>query len=196
MKLKKVRDKGKVGVRFRDIVPFTRWGTYAINQSWDSIERWLKEHKNKGYGGGIDLNPDFQRGHVWTQKQKRRFIEYGLRGGLTGMDVYFNCPGWNKGALIDKGPFVLVDGKQRIQAVRDFFKDKVKIFGGYVYSDFIDKFPWTNISFRVHINDLETRAEVLRWYLDLNSAGTVHTTEELSKVRRLMKKEKKRHGRS
>lgn len=177
-------------MRFKDIPKFTRWASYAVNVSWDGIERWIKDHRQKGYGGGVDLNPDFQRGYVWTSRQQQRYIEYGLRGGLTGMDIYFNCPGWQKGP-IDKGPFVIVDGKQRIKAVRDFFKDKVPIFGGNVFSDFTDKFPWSSITFKMHINDLETRAEVLQWYIDLNSGGTVHTDDELKRVKKLLRKEER-----
>ena len=33
---------------------------------------------------------------------------------------------------------------------------------------------------------VKTREEVLSWYLDLNSGGTVHTEEELTKVRGLI----------
>ena len=32
-------------------------------------------------GGTIDLDPDFQRPHVWTDAQQEAFIEHVLRGG-------------------------------------------------------------------------------------------------------------------
>ena len=40
--------------------------------------------------------------------------------------------------------------------------------------------------FRWHVNDLSTYSEVLQWYLDLNSGGTVHTEEELNRVQQLL----------
>lgn len=39
------------------------------------------------------------------------------------------------------------------------------------------------------VNELRTRAEVLRWYLQLNSGGVVHTEEELARVRALLEAE-------
>ncbi len=41
------------------------------------------------------------------------------------------------------------------------------------------------------VNDLQTRAEVLQWYLDLNEGGVVHTSEELNRVRAMLAKEQK-----
>ena len=35
---------------------------------------------------------------------------------------------------------------------------------------------------RVHINDLKTKEEVLRWYLEMNAGGTPHSNEELGRV--------------
>ena len=40
-----------------------------------------------------------------------------LRGGASGMNIYTNCPGWMSGS---HGDFVLVDGKQRVDAVCKF----------------------------------------------------------------------------
>ena len=41
---------------------------YEINVHWHSIERTLEHYKNTY--GGLDENPDFQRGHVWTLRQQ------------------------------------------------------------------------------------------------------------------------------
>lgn len=57
---------------------------------------------------------------------------------------------------------------------------------GTKYSEFSDKLP-TEVSFSININDLATREEVLRWYLQLNEGGTPHSPEELEKVRLLLK---------
>jgi hypothetical protein len=42
------------------------------------------------------------------------------------------------------------------------------------------------------VNDLRTRKEVLQWYLDLNTGGTIHTSDEIEKVKRLLAAETKR----
>ena len=40
-------------------------------------------------------------------------------------------------------------------------------------------------------NDLETRAEVLQWYIDHKAGGIAHTDEEINKVKILLENEKK-----
>lgn len=41
----------------------------------------------------LQLNPEFQREHIWTQGQQEKYIEFILRGGKSGRDFYFN---WNR----------------------------------------------------------------------------------------------------
>jgi len=42
---------------------------------------------------------------------------------------------------------------------------------------------------KINVNDLQTRAEVLQWYIDFNSGGVVHTAEEIARVKALLEKE-------
>ena len=169
--------------RFRSIPHFTRRAAYAVDVSWRYLTKQIEMDIEEM---GLDLNPDFQRGHVWDQDKKIAFVEFVLRGGDSAQNLYFNCPGWDAGAL---GPYVLVDGKQRIDATLGFMADKVPAFG-YLYSEFTDKMAcMTGPGFKWHVNNLETRSEVLNWYLDLNTGGVVHTLDEIERVRSLLAKE-------
>ena len=132
----------------------------------------------------LDMDPDFQRVHVWTPEQQTRYIEFILQGGNSSKDIYLNCPGW-MGSF--KGPFELVDGKQRLAACLGFMAGTVAVFGGHRRADFDDKPFSVNLCF--HINNLKTRREVLQWYLDINSGGVIHTDDELDKVRALLERE-------
>jgi hypothetical protein len=172
--------------RFQDVPQFTRDSPYAVDIPWSYLKDHLARHAGEDK---LDLDPDFQRGHVWTPEKRVTYIEFVLRGGKSSRDLYFNCPGFSHGRL---GNYVLVDGKQRLTAAVDFLDDKIEVFGGWVYSDFTDGLTMTGPSFRWHVNDLKTRAEVLQWYLDLNTGGVVHTDEEINKVKRLLAKELKR----
>ena len=164
--------------RFSDIEQFTS-AEYEVDQAWSRIEGWLEECE-------ADMDPDFQRGHVWTPEQRTKYIEFCLHGGQGASDIYWNSPGWNDRG--DSGPVVIVDGKQRVTAVRMFLRDEVPIFGSNVFSDYEDTLfsLLRNCNFRFHVNDLKTRSEVIEWYLELNAAGTPHTSEELARVRALL----------
>jgi len=168
-------------MRFRDIPPFTRTANYRVNIDLESLPWSIQGYLDKH---GLDMDPDFQRAHVWTEDQQVRFVEYLLRDGVSGRVIYFNHPGW----MSDwKGDFVLVDGKQRLEACLRFLRGELRVFG-HLRPEFEDRISClTGLVFAV--NNLRTRAEVLQWYLDLNTGGTVHTDAEIEKVKRLLKSE-------
>jgi hypothetical protein len=150
---------------------------------WDEIvDRWVSVHR----GIHVELQPDFQRGYVWTQEQQVRYIENMLKGYVTGRDVYFNHHTWGSFEDAEKYPLQCVDGQQRIGAVVEFMENRLPIFGGYYFKDFDGVLPWDRACFIIHVNNLKSRAEVIRWYLDLNTGGTVHADEEIERVRGLL----------
>ena len=114
------------------------------------------------------------------------------------MTLFWNDPaymgGSDHGSAKDMG-LVLVDGLQRITAVRRFMNNEIPAFGGYC-RDYKDRPDRMSTGFLMVVNRLETRAEVLRWYLELNTEGVVHSDEEIRRVRQLLRKEEKRDQRS
>lgn len=169
-------------MEFKKIKTFPHVG-YRVDVLWnyleESLERFVNDNK-------LDLNPNFQRDYVWTEEQKIKYVEFILKNGLGAKEIYFNHPGWMHSF---EGEFVLVDGKQRLEAVRNFLNNDIKIFNKYYYGDFSDRLP-IHASFSVNIASLKTRKEVLQWYIDMNSGGTVHTAKDLDKVKELLRKEK------
>ena len=43
-------------------------------------------------------------------------------------------------------------------------------------------------SIKVNINNLKSEKEVLQWYIDMNAGGTPHSSEEIDRVRKMIKK--------
>ncbi len=169
--------------RFKDIPQFITEGSYEVNVEIDDIDRSIERYVSEY---NLDIDPDFQRGHVWDEEKQVRFIEFMLGGGRSSRVIYFNHPGWMNSF---KGDFVLVDGKQRLNAAMRFAKNEIPAFG-YYRKEYTDKPQFMHSSFRFNINSLKTRKEVLQWYLDLNTGGVVHTKEEIERVRQLLAKEK------
>ncbi len=174
-------------MKFSELPKYTRPSNYRCDVSWSFLEKHLQSWAE--YPSPVQLEPDFQRGHVWTPQQQTRYVEHVLRGGRSGRDVYFNCVNWDCGR---EGEFVCVDGLQRITAVRKFLDDRLPIFGGYYFEDFTDKLNLCDHTFVFHVNNLATRAEVLQWYLEMNSGGTPHTDAEIDRVWRLLLDEKEK----
>lgn len=165
-------------------------GKYEINIRLNYIDAWL-EDMEENYG--LELNPDFQRGNVWTEEQQIKYVEFFLRGGKTANVIYFNCPKFESGSCekienADNLPMQCIDGLQRLTALRKFIHGELPVFNGNYIDDFEDKKlllrRYDNLRFNV--NNMQTKKEVLQWYLDFNNGGTVHSIEELERVRKLM----------
>jgi hypothetical protein len=158
---------------------------YEVDVAWE----FLEDHLSKFIEAyQLDMNPDFQRGHVWSKQQQIAYVEWILRGGESGKILFFNCLEWNSNKT--PGPMVLVDGKQRLAAVLAFLHDEIPAFG-YKLSEYEDKNRLrTHIAgFKFRVASLETRADVLRWYLAINAGGTPHSPAEIARVEALLAQE-------
>lgn len=138
-----------------------------------TLERYLGKHN-------LNLSPWFQRGHVWTEEQQVAYIEHLLSGSNSATMIQFNKPGW-MGRYRINGEMTIVDGLQRLTAVRKFVADELEVYGQKC-SEFGDlcRCP---ITLKFNICNVETEKELVEWYLKLNSGGTIHTKEELGRVR-------------
>ena len=177
--------------RYRDIKPFVRDACYHVTVGWNYLERWLEGLKERietdgktiAYDGLV-LCPDFQRGHVWTPAQQTAYVEYILRAGASGKNIYLNNPTWGHGY---SEPTVVVDGLQRITAVQQFIAGNVPAFG-LRSNDWEGRIP-DHCHFDAYVHNLATRAEVLEWYIGINAGGTPHAPTEIERVRTLLKAE-------
>lgn len=161
---------------------------YCIHVPWSNLEETLLSWDDRGGGPnwlGLNLDPDFQRGHVWMLDKQIAYVEYCLQEGQYSRLLLFNHPNW-MGTW--EGEMTLVDGKQRLEAVRRFIRNELPVFGGHYLKDFDDpKQLLRRGYFDCGINMLKTRRELLEWYLQLNRGGVVHTDEEIAKVEAMLK---------
>lgn len=167
-------------MKWTEIPKLTKQGEHHVYYEY----RYFVEHIEDEIEQGLVLNPDFQRGHVWTEEQQVALVEYFLMGGNIGV-INLNAPNWPN--VSDDGTYVCVDGLQRITALMRFYHNEIKAFGHY-YNEFEGRLS-SDISVELRVNNLQTRKEVLQWYLEMNSGGTPHTKEELDRVKELLKKE-------
>ena len=169
-------------VKLKDITTQFSVANYSIDCNWRSLESQLNDY----YESGLELDPEFQRKHCWSREEQISYCEYIMRNGMSGRDIFFNHTNWNIGGA-GEGSFVLVDGKQRIEAVRSFMSGLFPVFDGYYISDF-DHLRDMTCRFKFNINDIPTERGVLQWYIDLNDCGVSHTSREINKVRKMIRK--------
>lgn len=196
-------------MKFSDIKMLTACGSYNVNTPLDSLAVTIERYQRAdSCTPGLGLLPDFQRGHVWTRAQQIAYVEFFLRGGMTGRTIYFNCPNWGHFRPIPDGQyrdFVIVDGLQRLTALLAFVRGELPAFKYYMRpkgmenSEVVDNKEFfedrvihsaANSNLIININNLKRREDVLRWYLEMNSGGTPHTQAELDKVRGLIEVER------
>ena len=142
-------------------------------------------------GGEIDLDPPYQRDHVWTQTHQEKFLGFFLEGGeppalyIRGLE-YENTSDSQKG-------FEVIDGKQRVTALIRWWNNEIPallISGRQVWKSEFDDTELRQLNnFRIRsVHLVGTDREIMEVYLRLNGSGIVHTNEELDKVRKLIEK--------
>lgn len=133
--------------------------------------------------GEFDLDPPYQRDHVWSEDHQKAFVGYWLEGGTVPLIIFRNCG--------DLKPYEVVDGKQRITAWHRWWKNEIPAIllnGREVWKKDFDE---TELRFvnSERIQSIVVDAsdkEILEIYLKLNSSGIVHTQDELQKVRDML----------
>jgi hypothetical protein len=168
-------------MKYSDIPKFPSGGAkYEVSlrdfmDGYNPFKKYEREY-------GLVLCPDFQRGHVWTQDQQIKFMEFVLRGGH--MPPIF----LNNTALPDDwvgGEFVCVDGLQRVTSLQKFLDGNLPVWG-HTCKEIEGKVPRViSISYEIHW--IKSRTDLLQWYVDLNSGGTPHSVDEIERVKAMIK---------
>ena len=151
--------------------------------------------------GVLQLNPDYQRGAVWTDEQAARFVGHWLEGGEVPR-IWVQR--WDSGDNVTPGdlarygvgasgylPQEVVDGQQRLRAIYRWATGEVAAEmtdGQRVTYSQTNEVERRGFSIQLTYIDLP-RVERLRLYLRINRGGTVHTAEEIARVREMLARE-------
>lgn len=180
--------------------------------NFDQVERVTLSPMNRSVefyirrsdSSALNLDAEYQRGSVWTVEQKQSLVRSIQMGIPTGSIVINRRPDVMEN-------YVVIDGKQRIEALRDFVDSKFPIPVTWVEKEeFItaaeDVLGWPvpgvryeNLTVVAHrffsqrqmpsieaqVATVEEEAEIFRL---INSAGTAQTAEMLAAVSRVEKR--------
>lgn len=129
----------------------------VLNADW-TIET-INIQINKG---NIDLAPGFQRRSAWDDKRKSRLLE----SIIVGMPVPNIVLAENKD---HRGKFIVIDGKQRLVSISEFFNDKYKLKGLDIREDLNDKlFSELPPEDKAYLENATLRSTIIRNWTDQN----------------------------
>jgi hypothetical protein len=130
---------------------------------------------------GVNSSPDYRRDYAWGPEDKQRLLDSLFAGHDIGRFIFVNNA-WPQ-------PDDILDGKQRLSTLADFFTSRLAHRGRY----------WDELSVRdrdslenrsVQFADVDskgfTRAELLEMFLQVNVAGVPQSEEHLRHVQDLL----------
>ena len=143
---------------------------------------------------GIDLEPDYQRGNVWTNEQKVALIDSIFKNIDIGKFTIIKRP-WGDNPNVPMTPklYEMLDGKQRITALFEFYTGRFKYKGLYFY----ELHPRDRNHFRNYVISWAecsplTDEQKYRYFLKLNTGGSPVDPKHLEKVKEMWEKAKEK----
>ena len=171
-------------VNYSEVVELFPNSNYHINSPiigiLSQIDSW-----NDGELMRVEMEPEFQRNHVWTEEQQISYMEYLVRNPMDSKAKTFTLSSetWNTYKSKDNVIY-LVDGLQRLTAIKRFLNNEITIYNYYL-KDFESTLFLKRIYLDIYVYDLPYK-DMLKLYMNMNSGGVLHTKEEIDKVKRLL----------
>ena len=151
-----------------------------LNYSKEMLEGQL----HKIYDWGVDFSPEYQREHVWDLEDKVDLIDSIMKNLDIGKFVYVF-----RGHDAENEFYEILDGKQRLTAIKEFYEDRFMYKGKY-FSDLSRRDQATFLDRIIDVAEVEdiTLKQRMEYFVRLNKKGRVMDKEHLSKVEEKIKK--------
>jgi len=139
-------------------------------------------HMVQATHAGVDMDVDYQREHVWNKADKVALIDSIFNNIDIGKFVFVQRNMRLKGKLYE-----ILDGKQRLTAITEFYEDRLK-YRGFYFSElsFRDqhKFKDTNISYGYLENP--SKEAIFETFIKLNTCGKPMASKHITHVKKLL----------
>lgn len=146
------------------------------------VESLIRKH----YHFGIDFDPDYQRGYVWTQEDKELLLDSIFKNIDIGKFVFIRLSDfeWMKRNF----GYEILDGKQRLSTLIEFYENKLAYKGKY-YNDLSDRDKWAFKNHIVSVAEVDEtdKKTVLKYFLMLNRTGKAMEETHLKVVEDMLK---------
>lgn len=136
---------------------------------------------------GIDLDPEYQRGNVWSLEQKVNLVDSIFKNVDIGKFAVIKRPwGNNPSKPLTPKLYEMLDGKQRLTAIWEYYCGRFKYKGKYFYELHPrDQSHFKHYTISYAETEPLTKEQTYRYFLKLNTTGTPVDSEHIAKVRKL-----------
>lgn len=137
------------------------------------------------YKSGIIMNPDYQRNFVWSLEEKRSLIRSIFNGYDIGKFVLYKLNDIEWKDTNYQHSYEIIDGKQRLAAILDFYEDRFD-YEGYYYSQLSnrDKHVIMDATAPQAIVERVSEKQKIEIFYFINSTGVTMDKNHLEKVKR------------
>lgn len=137
---------------------------------------------------GCDMNPEYQRGNVWTVEQEEKLIDSIFKQINIGAFIFAEKD-WTKGHDVVDDLYEIVDGKQRLTAILHFIEGKIK-YNGLYYHEMHEYnrsfFEGTNVMIgEINFQNGYNKKEVIENFIRLNECGSTVDSAVIEKAKAL-----------
>lgn len=144
-------------------------------------QRSMGDIFSKVYYFGVDFEPEYQRDYVWELNDKIALI-----------DSIFNNIDIGKFAFIhlnygEKYTYEILDGKQRLRAILDYYENRFKYNGKY-----FNELSWREQNhfenYNISIAEVQNsnRKQIMKYFVVLNKHGKIMDKAQIEKVERMI----------
>jgi hypothetical protein len=133
--------------------------------------------------GGVDFDSEYQRDHVWQLEDKIALIDSIFNNVEIGKFVFVQRNEKCQGKYYE-----VIDGKQRLTALCEFYEDRFKYKGKY-FSELSNKDRYKFLNHSVSYGYLEnpTKRKVYETFIKMNTCGKPMDKKYVDKVKGLLK---------
>lgn len=139
---------------------------------------------NKVYHFGVDMNPDYQRDHVWELSDKISLIDSIMNNSDIGKFLF------NRRDYVDAETplYEIIDGKQRVSAILEFIEDRFE-YKGLKFSQMHLRDQHQIKGKVVNIAEVQnsTKEQLINLFIKVNTSGRIMSKDHLDKVRKMLK---------
>ena len=136
----------------------------------------------KIYHAGVDFDVEYQREHVWELDDKIALIDSIFNNIDIGKFVFVQ-----RDFGVDDKLYEIIDGKQRLTAIKEFYEDRFQ-YKGFYFSELSNSDKHKFLGHGVAFGFLEkpNKAAIYETFIKLNTCGKPMATKHLDKVKELL----------